>query len=70
MAKVLPPWCKEAKKAMIDLDMSISDLADRIGMTRQYTSEIIHGRRFSEPAVKAISDVLNIHASAQSLADN
>lgn len=60
MPRVLPNWCKIAKKKMIDLDMSVSELANKISMTREYTSAIINGRAYSQSAIKSISDVLNI----------
>lgn len=60
MPRVLPNWCKRAKKKMIDLDMSVSELANKISMTREYTSAIINGRAYSQSAIKSISDVLNI----------
>lgn len=67
MAKVLSPWCKQVKHELIDRDMTISDLAEQVGITRQYASEIVNGRRYSEPAVKAISDFLNVAETAQTL---
>lgn len=63
MARPLPTWCKEAKKKLIDNDMSIHELADKIGMSRQYTSSIVNGRAYSEIAIKAISNELNIQDS-------
>ena len=56
----LSPWCKSVKKALIDSDMSVDDLARKIERTREYTSAVVNGRIYSEPAIKAISDVLNI----------
>ena len=70
MAKVLSPWCKNVKHKLIDRDMSIEDLAVMIGRTRQYTSAVVNGRIYSEPAVKEISDVLNIEATECSLTSN
>lgn len=67
MGKILSPWCKQAKKKMIDLNMTVGDLAEKTKLSRQYTSAIINGRSYSEPAVKAISDVLNIADTACSL---
>ena len=52
MARPLPTWCKEAKKKLIDNDMSIHELADKIGLSRQYATSIVNG-----------SDVLNIQAA-------
>ena len=63
MARPLPTWCKEAKKKLIDNDMSIHELADKIGLSRQYATSIVNGRAYSEPAIQAISDVLNIQAA-------
>ena len=69
MAKSLSPWCKQVKKELIDRDMSVSELAEAIGKTREYTSAVVNGRIYSEPAVKEISDALNITESACSLSD-
>lgn len=67
MARVLSPWCKQAKIRLIELDMTVAELASKVGLTREYTSAIVNGRVFSEPAIKAISDVLNIAETACSL---
>lgn len=67
MAKILSPWCKQAKIRLIELDMTIEELAYKVGLTREYTSAIVNGRARSEPAIKAISDVLNIKETACSL---
>ena len=70
MGKVLSPWCKQVKIKLIELDMSVGELATRIGKTREYTSAVVNGRSYSEPAVKAISDVLNISETANTLPVN
>lgn len=70
MGKILSPWCKQAKCELIKRDMSVSDLAEKIGLTREYTSAVINGRIYAEPAVKAISDVLNITETAHSYVGN
>lgn len=70
MGKVLSPWCKQAKITMIKLDMSIAELAEKIGKSREYTSAVINGRIYAEPVVKEISDVLNIPETACSLNGN
>lgn len=67
MARVLSPWCKQAKIRLIELDMTVAELASKVGLTREYTSAIVNGRAFSEPAIKEISDVLNIAETACSL---
>ena len=60
MAGPLPQWCKNVKIELVRRDMSISDLAKLVGLTKQYTSGIVSGRNYSEAAVKNISDALNI----------
>lgn len=67
MARALSPWCKQAKIRLIQLDMTVAELSDKVGLTREYTSAIVNGRAYSEQAVKAISDVLNIEETACSL---
>ena len=60
MARPLPLWCKNVKIELVRRDMSISDLAKLVGLTKQYTSGIVSGRNYSEAAIKNISDALNI----------
>lgn len=67
MAKKLSPWCKNAKKKMIDKDISVAELADNLGLTRPYTSSLLNGRVYSEPAIKKISDYLRIPDSGDNL---
>lgn len=70
MKKVLSPWCKQAKCEMINHDLTVGELAEKIGKSREYTSAVLNGRVYAEPVVKAISDVLNIEESACSLIGN
>lgn len=44
MAKKLSPWCKEAKKKMIDMDLEVNELASSLGLTRPYVSSVLNGR--------------------------
>lgn len=60
MAKKLSPWCKNAKKTLIDKDLGVNELASELDMTRQYVSSILNGRVYSPVAVKKISDFLQI----------
>lgn len=44
MCKVpIPEWGKEVKKVLIDKDMSVTDLANELGLTREYVSKILNG---------------------------
>jgi len=60
MAAKLPEWCKSAKIAMIEQDLTVNMVAAETGMSRPYISNIINGRVYSEKAVKVISDFLHI----------
>lgn len=60
MAKQLEPWCKDVKKAMIDRDIGVYELAAGVDMAREHVSAIINGRVHSAPGRKKISNYLNI----------
>jgi len=45
---------KKIKKLMIDLDLSMAELARRAGYTRQHTSRVLYGRYWSEAAERRI----------------
>ena len=52
MARPLPQWCKNVKIELVRRDMSISDLAKLVGLTKQYTSGIVcqeHQRCLEHP---------------------
>lgn len=44
MKRKLSPWCKDVKKKLIDLDMSVTELAEKTGISRPYTSGVVNGR--------------------------
>lgn len=46
---------KAVKKVLIDQDMTIADLARKIGYGREHLSAVIHGRVESERAQKVIA---------------
>lgn len=60
MKKKLTPWCESVKIAMIERGWSMQNLADAIGMSRVYTSAVVHERVYSEATAKRISDTLGI----------
>lgn len=45
--RTLPTWCKEVKKSMIDDDINMTELAERVGMCRNYVSGVVNGRVLS-----------------------
>lgn len=54
-------WSKEVRKAMIDKDMDLKDLAELTGYTRQYLSMVISGKRqYAYEAEQKISEVLEV----------
>lgn len=36
MKRTLPTWCKEVKKSMIDDDINMTELAERVGIEHLY----------------------------------
>lgn len=48
--------CKAIKKRLIDKDMTVQQLADEIGLTRVYTSNIINQLVASAEAEKKVLD--------------
>lgn len=63
MAEKLSPWCKRAKIAMIENDISVNDLSAELEYNRSYISSVLNGRVISPPVRKRISDFLNISDS-------
>ena len=60
MKRKLSPWCKEVKKAMIDRDMSIADLAAELNLSSAYVTRIINGTFIILETKKRISKYLDI----------
>ena len=60
MKRKLYPWCKEVKKAMIDRDMSIADLAAELNLSSAYVTRIINGTFIIPETKKRISKYLDI----------
>lgn len=60
MKVILSPWSKEVKKAMIDQDMDIKDIATHFKWTKQYVSKVINGHAYHRKAVESISYLFDI----------
>ena len=56
----LPKWCKDAQKAMIDMDMDATELAEKVGCSRQYVNAVLNARAKSDAVVTKITRVLDI----------
>jgi transcriptional regulator with XRE-family HTH domain len=50
------------KKALIDRGLTITKLADELGMCRTHVSNVVNGTRPSKPAKEAICEYLGITA--------
>lgn len=53
-------WGKEARKKMVERDLSVTKLAQEIGLSRPYVSSVLTGRIFSVDAIFKISNYLGI----------
>lgn len=60
----VPDWGKEARKAMIDQDLTVVQLSRDLGMARQYVSAVLNGRVISPKVQKAICQRLGIEAAS------
>ncbi len=49
---------KKIKKLMIDLDLTMNELADRSGYTRQHVARVLYGRYRSQNAERRILDAI------------
>lgn len=57
-------WGKEVKKAIIDYGITMGELAEKVGYSREYVSSIVSGRiRCNDVVRQKISDVLGINAA-------
>lgn len=56
----LTPLGKEIKKKLIDKEMTQVELANQLGVTKQYITKIITGTRTGEKYLCRIGDILDI----------
>lgn len=61
MKRVLPLWCKEAKKALVDKDMNVSELSEEIGLSRVYVSGVVNGRVYAPEIAARIGKALELN---------
>ena len=66
--KKLPPWCKRAKIAMIRRDISVEQLAEELGYTRNHLSSALNGK-CNNVVRKKVSSYLDISDSEEELKD-
>ncbi len=56
----LTPIGKIIKKRLVDLDMSQTELAEKVGTTSEYLSYIISGRRKGQKYIEKIFEALEL----------
>ena len=56
----LTPLGKEIKKKLIDKDMTQTELAEQLGVTKQYITKIITGTRTGDKYLCRIGAILDI----------
>ena len=63
MKRKLPAWCKEAKKSLIDNDMTVKELSDELGFAREYVSRVVNGSVYAPDIAAKIGKRLRIKVS-------
>lgn len=53
-------WSKKVRKRLIDLNMTITDLAKQLGVSRTYISAIINERIINDNLKEIINEFLEI----------
>lgn len=56
----LTPFGKLVAKALVDQDMTRTELAKRVGTSPQHLSRILHGARSGEKHIPAIAAALSL----------
>ena len=57
----LTPLGKDIKKKLVDIDMSQVELAERVGTTKSYLSQVMRGGKSGEKYLTAICAVLDLN---------
>ena len=63
-------WCQCVKIELVKKKMSVSQLAEKLNVSRDRLSLVINGRMMNEKIVDAVSNLLNIKMSAVPSGDN
>lgn len=58
---------KQVKKALIDRNMTMGDLADALGISISYVSDLIKNKRNNEGQIARIKDFLNLSDAGDSV---
>ncbi len=63
-------WCKSVKIELIDREMSVNQLAEKLNISRDRLSLVINCRMMNKEIVDAMSSLLNIKMSVVPSGDN
>ncbi len=63
-SRIKPHWYCDVKKALIDNNLTITKLADELGVCRVHASHVINGRGISKTLEQKIFDRLNLNANS------
>ena len=66
MKRVTPQWGKTVKKAVIDRNMTLRQVAERIGYSNAVVSQVVNGR-YSKTSYKEIAQKINALLGTQGL---
>ena len=58
---------KQVKKALIDRNMTMGDLADALGISISYVSDLVKNKRNNEGQIARIKDFLNLSDAGSSV---
>jgi hypothetical protein len=66
LKRVTPQWGKTVKKAVIDRNMTLRQVAERIGYSNAVVSQVVNGR-YSKTSYKEIAQKINALLGTQGL---
>ena len=62
-------WCQSVKIELVKQKMSVSQLAEKLGVSRDRPSLVINGKMMNKKIVSAVNDLLGIELPAVSTGD-
>lgn len=64
----LPEWNRQVKKALVDRNLKVKELAELVGYSNTYTSNVVNGTIVGATKIEAkINDVLEINKAKEAL---
>jgi lambda repressor-like predicted transcriptional regulator len=63
-------WCQAVKIALIKKNMSVKQLAESVGVSRDRLSLVVNGKMFNEKIINAVDSLLGIEVPAVASGDS